>query len=689
MTFPSIFKNKKKLFRTLKPFFYAGAAFAICMLCSLLVWYQYLTNVNTSSQHNLLNDTYTTTTAPLEDGVPLTQEFETISAIYEIGVYFERLSDTVAGELSIQLIDCTTGTVLLDTVGSIASVYYDSYTRFTLPEPVTTWDQLNYYQLVITAYYTTDADQLALKKSDVSVDQFYNLTENGSSAQGALAVMVTYDILGNTPVQAYFVLSVLFALCAAALTYLCFFGKGKFALSKPWLAFLVVFTAGLFYQFALPAYSAPDELSHYDTAYAVSNDWLNISPTTEGATLVKRTTDAQSTYVDYYTDAYTYRYIAENFFAGSDGTYIEESATLLGPYYLPYYLSAIGLTLGQLLGWGGIFTTFFARCLNLLFFAAMTAFSVKLAPFGKNIFIAVALLPISLHVGGSFSYDSCLLSLSFIILAFGLHLAYQKKRINWYEVSIFALLCFLIGPLKMAYFPLTLLALFIPAKRFAKTWQKYLVGFGIPLLSFAHFYARNFIAVIVQVSVSVDMDEAAEHIATLQQATVVETPIATYTLSTLLAYPGIALKLIINTFFTNFTSYVTSMLGGTLGYQDLAEVNLNILILFGFALLLIFACIKQKGDRTLPVAQRCLIGVSSLCVLGILVMACFSWTLITYTTIWGFQGRYLVPVLAFVMYALQPNGISTKNDTFTVVLYTGFFLNFLVLLNVVSVTFLR
>ncbi len=688
--FADKFADKKALWQTVLPFLCAAGVFVACLTCAVFVWYQYLGGIQTKTQRNLLNDAYTTTTAPMQDSVPVTQEFQTLSPIYEVGVYFERLSETVSGTLYIQLLDLDTGAVLLDTTGSIASVYYDSYTFFTLPEPVLYSGEIKSYMLIVTASYQTDADQLTLKKSDVAIDYFTNLTENGAAAEGAIALSVTYDVLGSTPTLCFFVLSALFALCAAGLCLLCFFSKGKFALGKPWLAFLVIFAAGLFYQFALPAFSVPDEVSHYNTAYAISNSWLGRTPESEGATLVKRSTDAQSTYVDYYTDAFTYRYMAEHFFDAPDGTYIEESVTILGPYNLPYYLSAIGLTLGQLLGWGGIFTTFLTRCLNLAFFAAAAALSIKLVPYGKNIFAAVALLPITLHMGGSYSYDSCLLAIAFLLLALGIRLATQTGKLNWAEVGVFGWLCFLIGPLKMAYFPLTFIAVFIPAKRFAKRWQGMLVRFGLPLLSILHFSVRNFLAVLVQFSVFTDLTYTASTTGTAELQAGVDYTIGTYTVSPLLAYPGVALKLIVNTFFTNFTDYFTDMLGATLGYQDLAEVNINLLLIFAFGLLLAYATIKKEGEASLPAWQRCTIGVISICVIGILAVACLSWTLLTYKTLWGFQGRYLLPVLGFALLALQPAGITVKGaHSHAVVLFGGFLLNFLVLLNVVSITFVR
>ncbi|MFI3170378.1 MAG: DUF2142 domain-containing protein [Faecalibacterium sp.] len=685
MTFLSLSDKQKKALGRLAPFACCAAVFVAFLACAVLVWYQYFMGLGEKTERYLLNDVYTDTIV-LTEGVCITQDFETTMPMYQIALYFERLSDTVDGSVVVTLENLTTGALLLNSTGNIATVYYDVYTPFTLDSPITTWGSTDTYRLSVTAYYTAETNQLAVKIADSTVDKLSNLTVDGAAHEGALTMMLTYEMLGDTPVQCYFVLSFLFALCAAGLCYLCFFAKGKFALTKPWLAFVVILVVGVFYQFALPPFSAPDEISHYNTAYGLTNNWFGLTPETEGATLVKRKTDAQYTFVDYRTDAFTYRHIAEHFFEAPDGTYVEESPTLLGPYYLPYYLSAIGLAIGQLLGWGGVLTTFFARGLNLLFFAGCAALSIHLVPFGKKIIAAVALLPIALHIGGSFSYDSCLLSISFLILALGLRLIDQKGKAHWVEVAAFVILCFLVGPLKMAYFPLTFLAVLIPTARFGKRWVGYLVRFGTPVLSFLHFCAWHFIAIYVQLMVTVDIETAVENVNT----GVVEV-VSGFTVSTLLSHPGLALRLVVNTFFTNFTSYLTSMLGGTLGYQDISEVNLNILLVAGFGLLLLFACIKRNDAKALDLApiQRITFGFCALCVLGILVIACFSWTLVTYDVLWGFQGRYLLPALGFALFALRPNGITTEGDCFHGMLFAGFVLNFMALLNVVSITFLR
>ena len=55
---------------------------------------------------------------------------------------------------------------------------------------------------------------------------------------------------------------------------------------------------------------------------------------------------------------------------------------------------------------------------NLLYGALLIIFSVRITPVGKKVFMAVALLPMTLHLLGSHSYDVGTLGLAFLLTAF-------------------------------------------------------------------------------------------------------------------------------------------------------------------------------------------------------------------------------------------------------------------------------
>lgn len=76
---------------------------------------------------------------------------------------------------------------------------------------------------------------------------------------------------------------------------------------------------------------------------------------------------------------------------------------------LNYLPQTVGLTIGRLLGLGTVLTMTLARILMLAVYIAACAHAVQITPLGKAVFAAVPLLPMSLMLSGSFSYDAMVL----------------------------------------------------------------------------------------------------------------------------------------------------------------------------------------------------------------------------------------------------------------------------------------
>jgi uncharacterized membrane protein len=696
-----------------KPYWIAAAAAVACLCCFFIVWFYYLRGCETKAQSIYLNDTYNTQTAALENGVATTQEFTTESAVYGIGIIFERLDPDVAGIVYITLTDVQSGETVLRADGNIAEVIYNSYTGFLLNKPVTeaaphTW------LLSVTPDYTQCENELALAKNGSTLDGFGMLKENDIPAVGTLALLATVEQLGSLPVKGFWVLALVCAALAAGLALLCQFKHP----GKAVLTFLTVLALGLCYQFVLPAYSAPDEALHYHTAYAISNAWMGVKvsdPETNNFT--QRQCDADAVFSDFNTTPYTYRYMMQHFFDGApaQNRYVESHVDLMGGYKLPYVLSAVGITLARLLRFGGIATAFFGRLWNLVFFAAMAALAVHFAPVKKGLFAAFALLPASLHMGGSYSYDSCLLALSMVFIALCLCCAMQESAVSKKQIAALCVLCFLLAPLKSIYLPLCLLVFLIPAARYSGRGGCLAARLGALGAAGASYVAYSWLTIyqMLLFSFRFATQPGADRVAALAAPTLFLPSLfagagrltgtfaaaiaaatgatSTYSLFYLVVHPGILLKLLCNTFFPNATDYAAGLLGGKLGYLNLAEVDINGLILIGFAALLLLGCLMKKGDNFLRLSggQRALLALVFFLVLGMLGVVCIYWTPSDYTYLWGFQGRYLLPLLPCLLLILPFRRIHAEGDLFHGILYGGFALEILTLLNILAVIFQR
>ena len=68
--------------------------------------------------------------------------------------------------------------------------------------------------------------------------------------------------------------------------------------------------------------------------------------------------------------------------------------------------SALGIVLATLLNLGSFPLFYLGRFFNLLMFAALAYFAVRITPVGKNAMMVAGLLPMTLHLASSYSYDA-------------------------------------------------------------------------------------------------------------------------------------------------------------------------------------------------------------------------------------------------------------------------------------------
>lgn len=112
------------------------------------------------------------------------------------------------------------------------------------------------------------------------------------------------------------------------------------------------------------------------------------------------------------------------------------------------------------------------RTANLIVFALLAALAVKAAPFGRRVFAAAALLPMTLHLAASFSRDSLLLGLAFAFTALCMQAIFGCKDGTvlpvrlWLPLAVFGIL---LAPAKLVYLPLAALFLLIPNSRFGQS----------------------------------------------------------------------------------------------------------------------------------------------------------------------------------------------------------------------------
>ncbi len=153
-----------------------------------------------------------------------------------------------------------------------------------------------------------------------------------------------------------------------------------------------------------------------------------------------------------------------------------------GTMSLFYYPQALGLFLGRCFNLSIYGCVVLSRIINLMAFLGLTYMAIKITPILKNVFVVIALFPMTIYQAASSSPDSMLNGLCFLFVAMCLYYAYgDKEQLTWKEALKLGGLLAVIFLSKYIYVCLGLLVFLIPSKRFG-TKKEYFKSFAIALI---------------------------------------------------------------------------------------------------------------------------------------------------------------------------------------------------------------
>ena len=337
---------------------------------------------------------------------------------------------------------------------------------------------------------------------------------------------------------------------------------------------------GVLYLAVMPGLSAPDELSHYSTAYRISSNMMLEDPLIRpaGLTAVRAVDypleDMNGVKTPLVPDdeesvpevlgnpvkQTTYRAVKDwdkryAFSTKPVASAIPDVHTT-PVFYLP---QAIGFSIARALGLGTMGLLFLGKFLNLCCYVALTALAVRTTPLGKGWFAAAGLLPMSVSLAASLSYDAGLIGTVFLFTALIFKLAYGAEEIRARELFALCALAALFGPCKLVYAPLILLLWLVPARVFGGGGKK-LLCFLILLLSL--------IAAVL--AVNADVLEAYFFPAVAEQAGNVSADMrhAGFTAAELFSHPLFTLRMLLNSLSACILTWGGEMIGTKLGNLD-------------------------------------------------------------------------------------------------------------------------
>lgn len=447
----------------------------------------------------------------------------------------------------------------------------------------------------------------------------------------------------------YLILSISVLTVSCIIFYLCFINK----ITDHRKIFLIIFSLGILYCAVIAPDTVPDEPSHTDTAYAVSNKIMGIPDSDKPGYIYKRVEDINNDAEERQSlGVENYRWIYHNLFRKPVDTSLVECAVRnnLGNAGIIFYIpQALGISLGRILGLGMLPTLYLGRIFSLLCYVILLIISLKKIPVGKLTLLLIGVLPISLQQAASMSYDGIINAIFFLYLSYCLFAIYGKEKLKILDIIIIALSGGLIASVKGGvYFLLCFLPLLI-------IWRNKNITKN----------EKNSIILIIIMFCSIFIKERLFN--TIVRLTATQGSVVggsknqqLYTFGYLLKNPIRLIGLYLNSIHEQADMQIRNLFGGNLAWRN---VNIDWYIVILFIVIILISTIRNNNDIYISKTDRVFMGIIAfLTYILIELSMLLSWTPINLNYITGVQGRYFLPFILLILLCIRNSVISIKKN---------------------------
>lgn len=422
---------------------------------------------------------------------------------------------------------------------------------------------------------------------------------------------------------------------------------------------------GFLIMMLIPPFQVPDEAQHFEKAYVMSQGKFN--PENHDGKLGFYI----PTEIVEIVDSYTHKVF------GNRDEKISYSSIILDDRLPKDYVNyqfvsfstassnnavhivpTIGILFGKLIAkitQGGhasvVYLLYYARFANLMMYVILIGLAIKISPILKKTMMMVGIMPQSLFMGASVSYDSLMIAMSFISLGIIFKLIFDKNyKLNISNMLILAILAVIYSVSKPIYLPIFLLMFLIPKYKFNdnKHFIKMVCIFcamflgGYLLTRIPGYFIKN---------VSTGMVN--EDIVSLTG----------HQINYLKSHPFAFFRAVYVSFFGNLPYYISTMVA-TFG---LIDTYVPQIICYLYLFLLLATAIVEMSNCEFEISW--LMRISSLLCyivsfLGIFLAMYLTWAPqevgVGSDIITGVQGRYFIPSL-FLPFIVLKNKLLVKN----------------------------
>ncbi len=255
---------------------------------------------------------------------------------------------------------------------------------------------------------------------------------------------------------------------------------------------------GLLFVFINPPFQSPDEPEHFFKMYGYTKGVLRHEVLNHKAGLIMPESFLKLKNM--------YSSLPFNYFATTSlpvlkcamKISLEPEKTVFIPHnptsYLPvsYFPIFIFLKIFLLLKLPPLIILYLLRITELFLYTGLMWLAIRTTPVKKWLFAFLGMLPTSVYIASSVNTDPWVISLSVLLCAYFLKLAYDNnvEKITLKNIGIISLLLFVITLCKLAYLPIALLFLIIPKEKFSSLMQQMLyciIVFSVGISAFLLF----------------------------------------------------------------------------------------------------------------------------------------------------------------------------------------------------------
>ena len=281
------------------------------------------------------------------------------------------------------------------------------------------------------------------------------------------------------------------------------------------------------------------------------------------------------------------------------------------------------------------------RVASLLIGVVLIRQAIAIAPFQKHLMAFCALLPTAMSFNAAVSLESLTMGLAFLFFALVARHCAAREPIKTQDVALLAAIAFVFMQIKAAYFLVPMIALFIPAARFASGAAKLRAVAAIFLPAFlgaaawSAFAKAHILGDLAYSTEGGDRVQPGE-----QMAHILSDPLGFLAIAWETMIPGGVLA-------------VSWM--GMIGLMGWTNILLNPLV---YPALIAAMAILWLGEKPVsplagPMALCAQVTIAAASVGATLTLLYMQWTGVGAERIAGFQGRYLYPVLP-LLFAAAP-----------------------------------